>query len=178
MPGACRQGKVSTTRANILLGADTYRMVREQGNKTLELYLQRVRKYSQTLPDTLLPPPEIAAAGAPRMSTPSNDNTWAGWAFSSFTNKFSAASGEMQTAGNGVVSPPLSRPTSVPPGSDTARPSKLSHTRLAPPTTHSSPSVPRISTSTFASSQPEEEDFGDDWGAMDEEEGEDARRIL
>ncbi|KAF2153052.1 protein kinase [Myriangium duriaei CBS 260.36] len=156
---------------------DKEKLVRDQGNKTLDLYLQRVRKYGQSLPDSILPPPETgvpAAATAPRMGTPSGENTWAGWAISSFTNKFAGASGQMQPNANGVASPPISRPTSVPPNSDAVKPSRLSagQTRLVP--THSSPAIPQISTSASASPQPEEEDFGDDWGAMDEEEVADA----
>lgn len=133
-----------------------------------------MRKYGQTLPDSVLPPPEVQGAAAPRMSTPSNDNTWTGWAISSFTNKFATASGEMQPNKNGVESPPISRPTSVPPASNGTKASRLGtgQNRLVP--TRSSPVVPRVTSSVPVSPQPEEEDFGDDWGAMDEEEVADA----
>ncbi|GAM84276.1 hypothetical protein ANO11243_022700 [Dothideomycetidae sp. 11243] len=155
---------------------DKERLVRDQANKTLDLYLQRVRKYGQTLPDSVLPVPETGVAGAPRMGTPSNENTWAGWAISSFTTKFGAASGQMQPTKNGVETPPTSRPTSVPPVSDAHRPNKVGpgQTRLVPISTHSSPAVPRVSISTPTSPLPEEEDFGDDWGAMDDDEVADA----
>ncbi|KAG8632017.1 hypothetical protein KVT40_001157 [Elsinoe batatas] len=146
---------------------DKEKLVRDQANKTLDVYLQRVRKHASTMADSMLPPPEVAG-GAPRMSTPQNDSTWAGWAISSFTNKFNTASGEMQTAKNGVASPPLSRPTSVPPtGASKPTGVTASQARLAP-------AVPQISFSSPTSPQPETEDFGADWGAMDDEEVADA----
>ncbi|KAF4548049.1 Hypothetical protein D9617_32g091690 [Elsinoe fawcettii] len=153
---------------------DKEKLVRDQANKTLDLYLQRVRKHASTMAESVLPPPEVIG-GAPRMSTPQSENTWAGWAISSFTNKFSAASGEMQTARNGIASPPTSRPTSVPPTGVT-KPTGLTanQTRLAPTSNASSPVVPQISFSSPASPQPETEDFGADWGAMDDEEVADA----
>ncbi|KAI9776444.1 MAG: hypothetical protein M1839_009555 [Geoglossum umbratile] len=78
---------------------DKEKLVRDQANKTLDLYLQRIRKYSLTLPDTTAPPPsssEASASSVPRMGTPQHDTSWAGWAISSFTNKLAAASGEIQ----------------------------------------------------------------------------------
>ncbi|PNS14119.1 hypothetical protein CAC42_6632 [Sphaceloma murrayae] len=155
---------------------DKERLVRDQANKTLDLYLQRVRKHAQSMADSILPPPEVAG-GAPRMSTPQNEAAgWAGWAISSFTNKFNAASGEMQLNKNGVASPPTSRPTSVPPTGHTARPGPPGNVpaRLAPTSNVSSPAVPQISLSSPASPQPETEDFGADWGAMDDDEVADA----
>ncbi|KAF2223493.1 armadillo-type protein [Elsinoe ampelina] len=153
---------------------DKEKLVRDQANKTLDVYLQRVRKHASTMADSMLPPPEVAG-GAPRMSTPQNDSTWAGWAISSFTNKFNTASGEMQTAKNGVASPPLSRPTSVPPtGASKPTGVTASQARLAPVSNMSSPAVPQISFSSPTSPQPETEDFGADWGAMDDEEVADA----
>jgi SCY1-like protein 1 len=79
------------------------RLVRDQANKTLDIYLQRVRKHSLTLPDTAIPPAtssEASSLNAPRMGTPQNDTSWAGWAISSFTNKLAAASGEIQATDN------------------------------------------------------------------------------
>lgn len=99
----------------------TCRLVRDQANKTLDLYLQRVRKYSSTMVDTVLPPPNAVDAtssnthNAARIGT-SNDTSWAGWAISSFTNKLTAAKGEIQPAANGsrpIVTEPA-RPASVP----------------------------------------------------------------
>jgi SCY1-like protein 1 len=89
------------------------RVVRDQATKTMEIVLARVRKYSSTMPESILPPQNaITSSGTtPRMGTPASDNTaagWAGWAISSFTNKIASASGEMQpgnTKPNGLNLP-------------------------------------------------------------------------
>ncbi len=113
------------------------RLVRDQANKTFDIYLQRVRKYSETLPETVLRPAisssnsAVATAAGPRMGTVQNDSSWAGWAISSFTNKISSARGEMQTrssAANGSAGTA---------GSDTKR-------------SISAPSVPHIHPSTVS----------------------------
>ena len=80
---------------------DKEKMIRDQANKTHQIYIDRIRKYQNTLPDTVLPPPETASAGATRMSTPQPgaagaSGQWIGWAVSSFTNKLSTAAGEIQ----------------------------------------------------------------------------------
>jgi SCY1-like protein 1 len=105
-----------------------YRLVRDQANKTLDIYLQRVRKFAQTLPDTVLPPPGSttgAASNAPRMGTTQADTSgWAGWAISSFTNKMAAASGQMQAPSNDEsrVASPEPRANSVPAITGTTKP--------------------------------------------------------
>ena len=76
------------------------RPVRDQANKCFEVYLQRIRKYGNSLPDTVLPPAAVVVANdiVPRMGTLHNDTPgWAGWAISSFTNKLATASGDMQS---------------------------------------------------------------------------------
>ena len=75
-----------------------FRLIRDQASKTLDIYVQRVRKYGSLMPDTALPPASTGVANgvAPRMGTPQNDTSWAGWAISSFTNKIASASGDMQ----------------------------------------------------------------------------------
>ncbi|KAI3326766.1 ARM repeat-containing protein [Xylariaceae sp. AK1471] len=91
---------------------DKEKLVRDQANKTMDIYLQRIRKAAASMPDTVLPPPTAEGAG-PRMSTPqsSEASSWAGWAISSFTNKLSAVSGEMQTASNGTPTPRAASPS-------------------------------------------------------------------
>ncbi|KAF1354904.1 armadillo-type protein [Delphinella strobiligena] len=93
---------------------DKEKIVRDQANKSMDVFLQRIRKYGQTLPDSVLPPPETATANVPRMSTPQNDSTWTGWAISSFTNKLAGANGDIQPKGNDAGSANQERPTSVP----------------------------------------------------------------
>ncbi|KAF2086151.1 ARM repeat-containing protein [Saccharata proteae CBS 121410] len=85
---------------------DKEKLVRESANKTLEVYLARIRKYQQTLPETVLPPPAAigTTAQAPRIGTPQNDTSWAGWAISSFTNKITAATGEIEPNPNASAS--------------------------------------------------------------------------
>ena len=85
-----------------------YRIVREQANKALDQYLQKIRKYAQNMPDTALPP-STASNGAPstttpRMGTPANEpSSWTGWAISSFTNKTSNAQGQIEAKPNGIA---------------------------------------------------------------------------
>ncbi|KAH9906992.1 ARM repeat-containing protein [Xylariomycetidae sp. FL2044] len=120
---------------------DKEKLIRDQANKTLEIYLQRIRKAAANMPDSVLPPPQAADTAGPRMSTPQPsevaNSSWAGWAISSFTNKISAASGEMQTSGatgNGVPTPVrVASPSAVP---DAAR-------RVITPTTSSASALHR-----------------------------------
>ncbi|KAI2606347.1 ARM repeat-containing protein [Hypoxylon fragiforme] len=145
---------------------DKEKLVRDQANKTMEVYLQKIRKAATSMPDTVQPPPQTTEAPGPRMSTPqaSEASSWAGWAISSFTNKLSAASGEMQTSANYVSPFPSSKPTSPP------------STGLNPPqrTVSSSSSTPQVSTPAwnpppaetyFKDPEPTEND-GDAWGDM------------
>ena len=105
-------------------------MIRDQANKTVDLYLQRVRKYGSTMPDTMLPPANAADAPkeAARIGT-SNDKSWAGWAISSFTNKITSAEGEIQTTTNGSrpVEVMADRPASVPYPVKSPPPTQLHH---------------------------------------------------
>lgn len=146
--------------------------MRDQANKTLDLYLQRVRKYGSNLADTVLPPPtavDAASANNPnaaRIGT-SNDTSWAGWAISSFTNKLTAAKGEIQPTSNGgkpVVAEPA-RPSSVPRPPQTSPAETLGSSRglnvAAPSMIRASSDIP-IHTTTL--DEPEE-DYNDTWGA-------------
>lgn len=79
---------------------DKIRVVREQASKTLEQYLSRVRRYAQSLPETATTSNANGTATTGlRTSTPTSgtDFSWTGWAISSFTNKATAASGEMSS---------------------------------------------------------------------------------
>lgn len=145
---------------------DKEKLIRDQANKTLNIYLERVRKYSTTLPDTVLPPPETVSAGGTRMSTPQpggqQGNQWMGWAISSFTNKISTAAGEIQPDGTGARPVPAIAPSPVN-GLASQPPPALQHTASAP-------LVPKVSSSlrtSMATPPAEDEDFGDGWGEMD-----------
>ena len=150
---------------------DKEKIVRDQANKTFDTYLQRVRKHAATMPETVLSPETAAGntAGAPaaRIGNQS-DTSWAGWAISSFTNKMTAAKGEMQPASNGAASqtrslPPSGRATpTIQVGS--ARPSAQSRpsTTLPPKSvTEPEPDLLDAEDDTFDASA---------WGTMDDEE--------
>ncbi|KAF1810191.1 kinase family protein-like protein [Eremomyces bilateralis CBS 781.70] len=159
---------------------DKEKLIRDQANKTLDIYMQRIRKYAQTLPDTALQ----STAGTSSSNTPrigndqSDSSSWAGWAISSFTNKLTTASGEMQTVPNGV-SPNGTRPSSVPPPADARKPSpnplnarglnpsqlKKSHSSTGSPNPFNAPVV-----STPTSDQNSvDEDAMDAWGDFEDE---------
>lgn len=154
---------------------DKEKLIRDQTSKTMDIYLQRVRKAAAGMPDTALPPQGAEGAGAPRMSTPqpneASASSWAGWAISSFTNKLSTAAGEMQTSnGSGAASP---KPTSSP-GPEAKRPAMSSASALhrqavkSPP-----PPMSRTPSSVAADAfNPESADDGADaWGDLGDDDG-------
>jgi SCY1-like protein 1 len=155
--------------ANVII-----RLVRDQANKTFDAYLQRVRKFGTTLPDTVLPPPgssETSTTGATRIGT-QNDTSWAGWAISSFTNKMTTAKGEMQSSTNGVSTKPNEpRSTSMPPPSATAP--IATRTTVAENFTlgrSSTPDFARTSSDQyFGGPSFDDEEVDDAWGNMDED---------
>lgn len=146
---------------------DKEKIIRDQANKTLNIYLERVRKYGATLPDSVLPSPETASAPSTRVSTPQPGvgSQMMGWAISSFTNKLSSASGDIQPNSNGVKPTPLERPTSTPPVNG-ASPRPANHTAA------SAPNVPKVTTglrNAVIAPEVEDEDFGDGWGVTDDD---------
>lgn len=107
---------------------DKEKLVRDQAVKTVDIYMQKIKKAASDMPDTVLPLQQTGAA-APRMGTPAPTESaaasWTGWAISSFTNKISQAAGEIQpTSSRGAT-----------PAPDAKRP--------APVTTASAPALPR-----------------------------------
>ncbi|PVI07752.1 ARM repeat-containing protein [Periconia macrospinosa] len=153
---------------------DKEKMIRDQAQKTVDIYVTRIRKYTSTMPDTVLPSPGISASGTntPRMGAPATENSWTGWAISSFTNKLTAASGQMQTNGNGVAQ----RPSSVPPTAVGSKPDKPGSSSQAPrpgmSLAKSTASIPTIaSPDPAAAFNDETEDFSGDWGGFEEDDG-------
>ncbi|KAF2740641.1 kinase domain-containing protein [Polyplosphaeria fusca] len=148
---------------------DKEKSIRDQALKTADIYLARIRKYSQTLPDTALPSPSISGP-TPRMSTPANDSSWTGWAISSFTNKMASASGQIESNTNG--STVQQRPLSVPPTGSTAPIPSLGAKPASKPgmtLTKSSTAIPSIvSPDPAAAFNDEIEDFDDGWGGFDD----------
>ncbi|KAH0544690.1 hypothetical protein FGG08_001195 [Glutinoglossum americanum] len=151
---------------------DREKLVRDQANKTLEIYLQRIRKYGLTLPETAIPPSggsEASVLSVPRMGTPQSDTSWAGWAISSFTNKLAAASGDIQPTPNSASSRVKdNRSTALPSASDVTR-----ATSSAKPasTLHRQPIASPQPTSTHNSQEDHttnKDDFAA-WGDMEED---------
>ncbi|KAM7223370.1 Armadillo-type fold [Rhypophila decipiens] len=166
---------------------DKEKLVRDQAVKAMDVYVQKIRKAAASMPDSVLPP----ESAGPRMSTPqptesSAAASWAGWAISSFTNKLSAAAGEIQ-ASSAAASPngaPSGQPRrSAPSGGvqTTSSASTLHRQALKSPP----PSAPLSRTSSsgtfgasgggesfFADPEVAEEDV-DAWGDMDDRAGDD-----
>ncbi|PQE32128.1 putative kinase family protein [Rutstroemia sp. NJR-2017a WRK4] len=154
---------------------DKEKLIRDQANKTMDTYLQRIRKAAASMPDTVLPSPstgEANSASTPRMSTPQPSDagsSWTGWAISSFTNKISAASGEIQPT-NGATTPDA-RPTSAPLVNDKGRPAHL--TASASTLHRQAVTSPSASTSSanqgYFEDQNANEDDMEAWGDMEGE---------
>ncbi|KAK4966523.1 Nuclear aminoacylation-dependent tRNA export pathway component [Elasticomyces elasticus] len=163
---------------------DKEKIVRDQASKTMDVYLQRIRRHAQMMPDSVLPPTTAldgATNTAPRMSTPHNDSSWAGWAISSFTNKLATASGEIQSNNNGTSARPaeLTRSASTPSASSLL---SISAAQSRPSTAMqtSTPMLPRAPSSLRNAHSPSpsvseiEDDFNGAWAEMDDEETPDA----
>jgi SCY1-like protein 1 len=147
---------------------DKEKMIRDQANKTMNIYLDRIRKYATTLPDSVLPPPQSQSAGPTRVSSPqpTGSNQWMGWAISSFTNKLGTASGNIEPNSDGALPTSLERSSSTPPANGTTvRPQ--SHTMPSAPAVPRAPSNLRTFSSAPAADV-EDEDFGDGWGDLDD----------
>ncbi|EFQ96689.1 SCY1 protein kinase [Nannizzia gypsea CBS 118893] len=147
---------------------DKEKLVRDQANKCVDIYLQRIRKFSSTMAETALPPQERADSSVAAARLPSPGNTaasWAGWAISSFASKAGETKGVIEP-----IQPALSksngRPVdnSLPPSrASTATPTLAQNVAQfsQPPTGAVSQGVPDLL-------EDEESNAFDDWGAMDE----------
>lgn len=154
---------------------DKEKLARDQASRTMDIYLQKVRKAAAALPDSALPPSQVAEGQPARMGTPqsSGSSSWTGWAISSFTNKISTAAGDMQTvngSSNAVVS---SIPSSGAEAKKMATASASSLHRQAmkspPPAAESGTSSPTASAVAEAFfPEPDFDDGADTWGDMDD----------
>lgn len=155
---------------------DKEKMIRDQAQKSVDIYISRIRKYAATMPDTVLPVSSGvpgATGSTPRMGTPANDSsTWTGWAISSFTKQLASTSGQIGagTATNGTAD---ARSSSVPPTATAKPPVPLaSKPGVQLHQTKSSTNVPTInSPDPKASFDDEAEDFDNDWGGFADENG-------
>lgn len=178
---------------------DKEKLVRDQATKTMDVFMQRIRKAAAAMPDSVLPPPSAAtdANGVARMSTPQPDanaaaagsggSSWAGWAISSFTNKLSAAAGEIEPGATGTP-PTATTPTIASAAQQPSRPTM--HSTASASTLHRqavrSPSASQPMSRNSSSSNVGGDSFfadnaddadaaaeDDAWGAMDDGFGDD-----
>lgn len=170
---------------------DKEKLVRDQAVKTMDIYVQKIKKAASDMPDTVLPPQQTGAGAAPRMSTPvtaeSAAASWTGWAISSFTNKISQAAGEIQpTTSNSSTPVPAAAAAVRPPPVTTASASALHRQAMKSPTLAGAASRPSTSSgnfggeSFFTDADPADSGWGDDaadnwgddavntWGDMDD----------
>lgn len=148
---------------------DKEKFVRDTANKALDTYLTKVRAYASTMPETAAP---VEAAGMTPANAVAarvggqNDASWAGWAISSFTNKLSAAKGEMST---GVANGQALAQTRSLPGSGRATPSIVASVER-PVTTRLESATASQRTSVEQASEPAvDDDAMDAWGEMDDD---------
>ncbi|KAH8902730.1 ARM repeat-containing protein [Coniochaeta sp. PMI_546] len=161
---------------------DKEKLVRDQAIKTMDVYIAKIKKAAAGMPETVLPPPSTVEQTGPRMSTPQPDSSsmpgsWAGWAISSFTNKLSAAAGEIEA--NGTATPTQSqqetrRPAAFPAATSSAsalhRQALKSPPASAPLSRSSSAGANFGGDSFFTEPEPTAVDDFDAWGDMDEGE--------
>ena len=152
---------------------DKEKLVRDQANKTFDVYLQRVRKHGSSLPDTVLPPTSTASTNGnvPRIGTSQSDSAgWAGWAISSFTNKIGTASGEMQPKIAKASLAPGDRSSSVPPAAGLSRKSAPNVMTLGDRQAATETSTPARAPSPvfqdFSNSMDDDEEIDAAWGEI------------
>lgn len=130
------------------------------------------------MPDTALPSagPEESTKDAARIGT-SNDNSWAGWAISSFTNKITTANGEIEPTTNGKPAEPDNARSASVPRSTTSTPAvepdpAKKTLRPAAQLNRSVSEQPATVTAKFEESGKADEDVYEAWGAMDDDDEE------
>jgi len=156
---------------------DKEKIVRDQANRTFDVYLNRIRKYSTQLPDTILPPPSSTNTNGatPRMGTPQSDTSWTGWAISSFTNTISSASGEIEAkpSNTNLTRISLESRSSAPPAmsQDSIRPNpKSTFSQSKAPKKPVPPTLLRTATDQFFNdAQAEDDEIDEAWGDMGED---------
>ncbi|KAJ5352712.1 hypothetical protein N7452_001686 [Penicillium brevicompactum] len=154
---------------------DKEKLIRDQANKTFDIYVLRIRKFAGTMADTVIPPsaPTETHRSDLRVGTPS-DSSWAGWAISSFTNKISTAHGEIEPTENTTkpADPDTRRSTSAPRPTQPNPPAQIHKPALRPAAQPLNRSMSDRPAPVAHNEEPEEEgdDVFDAWGAMDDDE--------
>ena len=117
----------------------------------------------------------VATGAVPRMGTPQNDTPgWAGWAISSFTNKLATASGDMQSKAAKPQQAKIDRSSSVPAAADSSHPllsaSGSTLHRQAVTGTSTPARVPTPTEHYFKTSIEGDEDMGEAWGDLGDDD--------
>ena len=144
---------------------DKEKPVRDQASKTMDIFLQRVRKHAASMPESGFPSDNSTVAGQAVTARIGNqsDTSWAGWAISSFTNKLSTAKGQMEPAvTNGTQQRQVSQSAS-------GQTTPVIHAAQADPARHTTTTLTPAST-TSQEMLVEDEDVMDAWGSVDDEE--------
>lgn len=149
---------------------DKEKLVRDQASKTMDIYLQKIRKAGASMPDTVLPPPSAADGSGPRMGTPqpngsASSASWTGWAISSFTNKLSTAAGEIEPSNTNADAKKPAPPPLTSSASALHRQALKSPPTSAPLSRSSSSGNANIAESFFPEPDPAD-DIDDGWGEM------------
>jgi SCY1-like protein 1 len=134
---------------------DKEKVVRTQAQKTLDLYLARIRILTANYPDTEQAP--AVADAATVVPGREEAGSWAGWAISSFTKK--VASGDI-SRGKSPLPPTEDRPSSAPVADAPVRP--------APRMAASTNALQSAAAQEPAGFLEEDDDDVDGWGALDE----------
>lgn len=147
--------------------------MRDQASRTIDVFVDKIKLHAKSMPETVIPPPAAPeATNTAKSASTTAEYSWGGWAVSSFTNKLSAANGDINIATtNGVSSHPSdpTRSSSAPPTRDRhgLPVSTLAPQAIAISTATASPlarhAVLTPSLPTPASSAADEADF-DAWG--------------
>ena len=153
---------------------DKEKLVRDQANKCFDMYLQRIRRYGNSLPDTTLPPPNAVSANTalPRISTSQIDSVgWAGWTISSFTNKLGTASGDIQSKSSTLRPSASERSASMPPATEISRfhsstASASSMHRQAMTGTSTPAQISTPPEQTYETATEGDDDFDQNWGEL------------
>ncbi|KAL7937027.1 armadillo-type protein [Trichoderma chlorosporum] len=154
---------------------DKEKIIRDQASKTMDIYLQKVRKAAAAMPDTALPPAQSADGSAVQGSTvqsvASSGSSWAGWAISSFTNKLTAVAGDMQTANSPAPAPISPAPEAEVKKPATASASSLHRQAVTSPAPASGLSTPSVASAIAGQFLPDDDDdAGDAWGDLPEDD--------
>ena len=157
---------------------DKEKLVRDQASKTMDIYIQKLKKAAASMPDTALPPSTTVEGSGPRMSSPqpngsASSASWAGWAISSFTNKLSTAAGEIEPSSGGRAEPsysgagPKKSAPTLKPSSSVSVAQRQSTKSPSLPTSLSQSSITANTPSESFFPDPEPDDLdADAWGDM------------